>query len=425
VSEPPIEPERPGFGAWLRRAAVDVRPLRASRDFRRLWFGTGISAIGSQITTVAIPYQVYQLTGSTLLVGLLGVAALVPLLTVPLYGGAVADAVDRRRLLLFSDLALALVTVALLANALLDHPNVALLFVAEAAATSAYGFQRPARNALTPKLVPEGQLTAAIAIEDVVFNLAHTAGPALAGLLIALFGLGGAYAFDLVTFGASLGAIWLLPALPASPDADRPGLRAVLDGLRYVRTKKELLGIFLVDTNAMVFGMPSALFPAYAAHIGGGAGTVGLLYAAPYGGAFAASLASGWVGHVRRQGLGVCIAAALWGAAIAVFGLATSLWLALGMLAVAGAADFISAILRSTIMLSVTPDHLRGRLSGIELAQVASAPQLGNVEAGVVASLVNLRFSIVSGGMACVAGTAVIALALPAFVRYDARRRRE
>jgi MFS family permease len=216
-------------------------------------------------------------------------------------------------------------------------------------------------------------------------------------------------------------AIWLLPASRALADVGRPGLRAVLDGLRYVRTKKELLGIFLVDTNAMIFGMPSALFPAYAAHIGGGAGTVGLLYAAPYAGAFAASLGSGWVGHVRRQGIGVCIAAALWGAAIAVFGLVTSLWIALAMLAIAGAADFYSAILRSTILLTATPDHLRGRLSGIELAQVASAPQLGNVEAGVVASLAGLRFSIVSGGVACIAGTALIALALPAFRRYDAK----
>jgi MFS family permease len=422
--EPPIEPERPGVTGWVRRAAIDVSPLRISRDFRRLWFGTGISAIGSQITTVAIPYQVYQLTGSTLLVGLLGVAALIPLLTVPLYGGAVADAVDRRRLLLYSDLALALVTVALVANALLDDPSVPLLFVAETAATAAYGFQRPARNALTPRLVPADKLTAAIAIEDVFSNLAHTAGPALAGLLIAVLGLSGAYTVDLLTFGASLAAIWVLPSMPASPDADRPGLRAVLDGLRYVKTKKELLGIFLVDTNAMIFGMPSALFPAYAAHIGGGAGTVGLLYAAPYAGAFAASLGSGWVNHVRRLGVGVCLAAGLWGAAIAVFGLATSLWLALAMLALAGAADFVSAVLRSTILLSATPDHLRGRLSGIELAQVASAPQIGNVEAGVVASVVSLRFSIVSGGLVCVAGTALIALTVPALVHYDAHRSR-
>ena len=409
----------------MRRVAVDVRPLRGSRDFRRLWFDTGISAIGSQITTVAIPYQVYQETRSTFLVGLLGIAALIPLLTVPLYAGALADAVDRRTLLLFSDLALAAVTCVLLSNALLDAPNVPVLFLAEAAATAAYGFQRPARNALTPRLVPEGQLTAAIAVEDVIFNLARTAGPALAGLLILVFGLAGAYAIDLATFAASLVAIWLLPKFPPSPEADRPGLRSVLDGLRYVRTKKELMGIFLVDTNAMIFGMPSALFPAFAEKLGGGAGTVGLLYAAPYCGALGASLASGWTSHVRRQGLAVCAAAGLWGVAIALFGLSTALWVALAMLAVAGAADYFSAVLRSTIMLSVTPDRLRGRLSGIELAQVASAPQLGNVEAGAVASLFGLRASIVSGGLLCVGGTVLIAALVPSLVRYDARRSRE
>jgi MFS family permease len=181
--EAPLGADRPGVVGWLRRAAVDTRPLRGSRDFRRLWFGTGISAIGSQITTVAIPIQVYELTGSTLLVGLLGAVALVPLLTVPLYAGAVADAVDRRRLLLLSDVALALVTVVLLLNALVDEPSVPLLFGAEALATAAYGFQRPARNAITPRLVPDDQLTSAIAIEDVVFNLAHLAGPALAAAL--------------------------------------------------------------------------------------------------------------------------------------------------------------------------------------------------------------------------------------------------
>ena len=421
----PDVPERPGASGWLRRVAVDVRPLRTSRAFRRLWFGTGISAIGSQITTVAIPIQLYQETRSTLLVGLLGIAALVPLLTVPLYAGAVADAVDRRRLLLVSDVALALVTVVLLGNALLPDANVPLLFAAEFASTAAYAFQRPARNALTPRLVPDDQLTAAIAVEDVVFNLARVAGPAAAGGLIYLLGMAGAYAVDLATFAASLVAIWLLPAAPAAQGAGRPGLGSVLEGVRYVRRKPVLMGIFLADTNAMIFGMPSALFPAFGEELGGGPGLVGLMYAAPYGGALAASLLSGWVSHVRRQGAGVLIAAGAWGAAIAVFGLAHSIPLALAMLAVAGAADFVSAVLRSTIMLAATPDELRGRLSGIELAQVASAPQLGNLEAGVVASLVNLRFSIVSGGIACIGGTVLVALALPALVRYDARRPRE
>ena len=404
--------------AILSRLAVDIRPLRSSAAFRRLWFGTGISAIGSQITTVAIPFQVYAETKSTFLVGLLGVAALVPLLTVSLIAGAVADAVDRRRLLLLSDVALAAVTVGLLLNALRPDPSISLLFVAEALATAAYAFQRPARNALTPKLVSDDQLLAAIAVEDVVFNLARVAGPALAGVLIATLGLAGAFAVDLATFAASFVAIWLLPKLPPIEGAERPSLGSIAAGFRYVRGNPALLGIFTVDTNAMIFGMPSALFPAFAEELGGGPEVVGILYAAPSAGAFAASVVSGWIGHVRRQGLGVCVAAAAWGVAIAAVGLATSVWLAAAMLAAAGAADFVSAVLRSTIMLQVTPDAMRGRMSGIELAQVAGAPALGNLEAGVVASLVGLRFSIVSGGIACVVGTFAVAAALPRFVRY-------
>ena len=414
-------PEPPERGL-LARIAVDIRPLQESRDFRRLWFGTGISAIGSQITSVAIPYQVYQETGSTLLVGLLGVAALVPLLVVPIYGGAVADAVDRRRMLLLSDVALLLVTGGLVVNALLPDPAVWFLFVAEALSTAAYGFQRPARNALTPRLVRDDQLLAAIAVEDVVFTLARVAGPVMGGGLISAAGLAGAYAIDLATFAASLLAIWLLPAVPPSPDADRPSLRSIADGFRYVVSKKVLLGIFLVDTNVMIFGMPRALFPAFAEKLGGGAGVLGLFYAATSAGAFLASLTSGWMMAVRRQGLAVCIAASAWGVAIAIVGFAEAVWFALLFLAVAGAADFVSAVLRSNILLTATPDSMRGRVSGLELAQVAGAPEIGNVEAGIVAELAGVRASIVSGGILSVVGTVVIAAAIPSLVRYDARR---
>jgi MFS family permease len=413
-------PEPPERGL-LARIAVDIRPLRESRDFRRLWFGVGISAIGSQVTTVAIPFQLYDETRSTLLVGLLGLAALVPLLIVPIYGGAVADAVDRRRMLLVSDVAQLLVTGALLVNALLPNPSIWFLFVAEALGTAAYGFQRPARNALTPRLVREDQLLAAIAVEDVVFTLARVAGPVMAGVLIAVVGLAGAYAIDMATFAASLAAIWLLPPVPPAPDADRASLQSILDGFRYVGRRKVLLGIFVVDTNAMVFGMPRALFPAFAEKLGGGPSVLGLLYAAPFAGALVASLTSGWMMSVRRQGLGVCVAAAAWGAAIALVGLAETVWFALLFLAAAGAADFISAVLRSNILLTVTPDSMRGRLSGIELAQVAGAPEIGNVEAGIVASLTSVRASIVSGGVLTVAGTVAVAAAIPALVRYDAR----
>jgi MFS family permease len=420
--DPAGETERPGRLGVFARIAVDVTPLRTSRDFRRLWFGTGISAIGSQITTVAIPFQVYDLTGSTLLVGMLGLVALVPLLTVPLLAGAIADAVDRRKLLLLSDVALALVTIGLLVNAMLPDPSVPALFVFEGLGVAAYAFQRPARNALTPRLVPLDQLTAAIAVEDVIFNLARVGGPAIGGLLIGSIGLAGAYAVDLGTFAASLIAVWLLPRVPAAPDADRPSLRSIVDGFRYVRRKPALLGILVVDTNAMIFGMPAALFPALAEELGGGPSLLGLLYSAPWAGALVASLLSGWVGRVRRQGLGVCVAAGLWGAAITLVGLADSARLALLFLAAAGAADFFSAVLRSTILLAATPDSMRGRLSGIELAQVAGAPALGIVVGGVVASLAGVRFSIVSGGIACIVGTVLVAALMPAFLRYDSRR---
>ena len=417
-------PEPPARGL-LARIAVDVRPLKESRDFRRLWFGTGISAIGSQITAVAIPYQLYQETGSTLLVGLLGIAALVPLLVVPIYGGAVADAVDRRRMLLLSDLALLAVTGGLVVNALLPNPAVWFLFAAEALGTAAYGFQRPARNALTPRLVRDDQLLAAITVEDVVFTLARVAGPMMGGVLISVVGLGGAYAIDLATFAASLLAIWLLPPVPPAHDADRPSLRSIADGFRYVLGKNVLLGIFLVDTIVMIFGMPRALFPAFAEQLGGGAGALGLMYGATSAGAFAASVTSGWMMTVRRQGLAVCIAAAGWGVAIAIVGFADALWFALLFLALAGAADFVSAVLRGNILLTETPDSMRGRVSGIELAQVAGAPEIGNVEAGIVASLTSVRASIVSGGILSVVGTVVVAAAIPALVRYDARRPRD
>jgi predicted MFS family arabinose efflux permease len=296
-----------------------------------------------------------------------------------------------------------------------------VLFAAEALGTAAYGFQRPARNALTPALVPDGQLLAAIAVEDVVFTLARVAGPAAAGLLIDGVGLAGAYAFDIATFSASLLAIWPLPSAPAGPDADRPTLRSIIDGFRLIRRRKALLGIFVVDTNAMVFGMPRSLFPALADRLGGGPSLLGFMYSSLFAGALVASLVSGWMNEVRRQGLAVCLAAAAWGVAVALLGFAQTAWLALALLALAGAADFVSAVFRSNILLTVTPDSMRGRLSGIELAQVAGAPEIGNLEAGIVASLTSVRTSIVSGGVLTVIGTVIAALALPAFVRYDAR----
>jgi MFS family permease len=424
--ETPPGADRPGLREVLARVAIDTRPLRSSPSFRWLWLGQTVSYIGSQVVGVAVPYQVYQLTGSTLAVGLVSFVELLPLLTLTLIGGAIADAVDRRRLLLWTEAALLLTGVGFVVNASLDEPRVWALYVLGFLAASFFCLGVGGMRSLTPHLVPEDQIVAASNLNGLYSNLGAVAGPALAGLLIAAIGLPLTYVLDVVSFGASLLSIWVLPRIPSDPEADRPGLRSVVEGFRYLKNHRVVLGSFLVDSNAMVFGMPSALFPALAAnHFGGGATTVGYLYAAPYAGALLCSLTSGWTSHVRRQGLAVLVAAGLWGAAITVFGLVDSLWLALVFLAIAGGADLISALFRSAILLSATTESMRGRLAGIEFAQVASAPTLGNVEAGLVASLTSIRFSVVSGGVLCVAGTLVIGLLLPALARYDAKAPRE
>jgi MFS family permease len=413
-----VEPlERSGL---LVRLLVDIRPLRL-RDFRRLWVGQAISLLGSMVSFVAVPYQLYQLTHSTLQVGLLAFCDLVPLLTLALIGGTIADAVDRRRLLLVTEVGFAVVSLLLAANASLAHPQVWALYALAFLGAAFWSLGSPALRSLTPRLVPEDQLTAAVALNSVYSNLGAVAGPAFGGVLIAAFGLTTTYLIDFGSFAASLVAIALLPAIPPDEKADRPGLRSLREGLRFVRRQRVVMGIFLLDTNAMIFGMPSALFPAFAEQrFHAGAGTVGLLYGAPYAGALAASVVSGPIQRIRRQALAVAVFAAAWGVAIVGFGFASALWLALIFLALAGAADFVSAALRSTIVLQATPDPMRGRVSGIELAQVASAPTLGNVEAGVVASFTSLRFSVVSGGIACVLGTIGLVATIREIVRYQA-----
>ena len=423
--ETPPGTDRPGLRELLARVTVDTRPLRDSRPFRWLWLGQMVSFVGSQVVAVAVPFQMYELTGSTLAVALVSLAELLPLLTLTLVGGSIADAVDRRSLLLVTESALAVTGIGFVVNASLDEPKVWALYVLAFAAASFFCLGVGAMRSLTPHLVPPEQLPAAAALSGIYLNFGAVAGPAIGGILIAAIGLPLTYALDVVSFGASLLSVFALPRIPASPDAERPGLRSVIQGFRYLKDQRVVLGSFLVDANAMVFGMPSALFPALAAErFGGGAQTVGYLYAAPYAGALVCSLLSGWTGHVRRQGLAVLVAAAAWGAAITAFGFAESLPLALVLLALAGGADLISAVFRSAILLSATTESMRGRLAGIEFAQVASAPTLGNVEAGLVASLTSVRFSVVSGGVLCVIGTVAIGLALPVLARYDSRELR-
>jgi MFS family permease len=419
----PSEVRLPPKG-W-RRLAIDLGPLRRHPAFRRLFVGQTISTFGSEISAVAAPFQLYELTHSTLQVGLLSLCELVPLLTLSIVGGAIADAIDRRRLLLWTEALLAIVSAGLALNASLEQPRVWALYVLATLSMCIFSFGVAGMTTVIPRLVEPEELAAANAIESLYSSSTSVGGPAIGGILIAAAGISGAFWIDAGTFAASLWSIWMLPKLPPAHDADRPSLRSIAEGFRFVVSKKVLLGMFLTDSNAMVFGMPRALFPALAKKFGGGATVVGLLYAAPYAGALLASLLSGWIGHVRRQGLVVAVAAGLWGVFIVAFGFAGSLWLALLLLAGAGAADNVSAVMRQTILFSVTPDRMRGRVSGIEFAQVASTPALGNLEAGVVASLTSLRFSIVSGGVLCVVGTLVIAALFPAFVRYDAREARD
>jgi MFS family permease len=404
----------------LARMRVDTRPLR-HRSFRHLWIGQAVSSLGGEIGVVAVPYQVYSLTHSTAAVGLLGVATLVPLVTVSFVGGALADALDRRTVLLRTEVGMAVVTGLFLVNALLPHPQLWALYVLQALAMAIFSLGRPALSSLNPRLVPDDEIAAAAALGSVYNSLASVGGPALGGLLIAGAGVSWTYAIDLATYAASFAALWALPKLPPLGEVDRPGLGSILDGFRFLKGRQALIGIFAVDSSAMVFGMPSALFPALALTRFHSVAVVGYLYAAPAVGALIGSLTSGWTGHVRRQGLAVTIAACGWGVAIAAFGFTTSLWPALALLAVAGGADFFSAVLRGTMLQRSTPDHMLGRLSGIEWAQVAGAPNLGDVEAGVLASLTSLRFSIVSGGVLCVAACAATALALPRFRHYDSR----
>jgi MFS family permease len=402
-----------------RRLGLDLTPLRTSRDFRLVFFGGAVSGFGSFITYVTIPYQVAKLTGDPLMVGLIGVCELVPLLIMAFVGGALADYLDRRLLVRGGELALAALCGVLLVNALSDRPHLWLLFVVAALTAAVDGLQRPALEAMIPRLVRPEELPATMAMNSLGMQVAQLGGPALAGLLIATVDLAWVYAFDLVTFAVSLTCLTLVKAVPPPPAADRPSLRSVVTGLRYARSRPELMGTYLVDINAMFFGMPQALYPFLATQLGGPK-VLGLLYAAPAAGSLLATLGSGWTGRVHRHGLMVIIAAAFWGVGIVGVGLSHTLWLTLACLAFAGGADMISGIFRAVIWSQTIPDHLRGRLAGIEMLSYSTGPLLGQLRSGFMArTRLGVGGSIWVGGVLCIVGTLALAAALPRFARYD------
>ena len=405
---------------WLRRVAVDVTPLR-NPDFRRLWIGNGVSHVGYQVTAVAMPVQMYQITGSSFWVGLLGIAALIPLLVFALWGGAVADAADRRRVLLVSSLVVWAATLGLLVQAVLDVGSPALLLALTAVQSVGFAVSAPTRSAIVPRLVSVELLPAANTLNFTVSNVGAIGGPLVAGVVLAWWDFAVAYAVDAVLFTVALWAALRLPPLPPLQEgqvATGRGLRAVVDGLRYIMGQPVLWLSFAIDIVAMVLAMPRALFPEVAVTRFGDEAIAGWLFSAIAIGAVVGGVFSGWIGRVRRQGVALVAAVVCWGLAISAAWYATSLWLMVVLLAAAGLADLVSAVYRQTIVLVYAPDEMRGRLQGVFTAVVAGGPRLGDLRAGTMAVVASPGIAWAGGGVACAVVAVVLALMFPALLRY-------
>jgi MFS family permease len=410
---------------WRQFLLPDTAPLRESRSFRLLWIGQLISLSGSQLRLVALPYQIFVLTGSSFAVGLIGVFQAVPILLLSLFGGVIADAVDRRRLLLITQVGLAAVSLALAIATQAGAASVPLLYVLTAIGACFSALDNPTRASLAPTLVERRLIRAAMALNQTIFQFALVFGSALAGIIIARFGLAGAYWLDVGSFAAAFVAVWMLRTPPRVRAERQPVLRSLVEGVRYLGVTRILLATMSLDFLATFFGSPRALFPYFADrvfHVGPEG--LGLLYASMGAGALVASVASGWTARVQRQGLTVLIAVAVWGLAIALFGVLDERWfvLALVLLAIANGADAVSSIFRGTILQLIVPEALRGRLNAINIMFVLGGPQLGQFESGAVAALWSPMASVVSGGLACVASVVAIAAWVPEVARYRAHR---
>ena len=404
----------------LKRVLLDTAPLRLDRDFRWLWTGQAINGIGSQITRLALPYQVYVLTNSTLAIAALTLFQLLPILVFSLGAGSIADAVDRRRMLRITQLGLMACSLFLAILAFQPSVPLPLLFLVAFASAAFASLDQPARSSAIPRLVPRERLPAAIALGQLNFQIASVVGPTVAGILIATVGLPGAYLVDVASFAASLGALAAISPIPPLLGAARPGLAAIREGLRFAIQRRVILATYVIDLDAMIFGMPTSLFPVLALDVfHAGPQGLGLLAAAPSVGALLGALLSGWVSSVRRVGLAVIVAVAIWGVAITLFGLSEfSFVLALFFLAVAGAADVLSAVFRSTIVQLAAPDNLRGRISSIHILVVTSGPRIGDIEAAAVASVIGAQASVVSGGVLCLLGLVGVVRLFPELARH-------
>jgi MFS family permease len=403
------------------KIAADTAALRESRDFRLLTLGAIVTGLGTQAALVALPYQVYVQTRSAFLTGLLGLVELAPLVTASLLGGALADRSDRRQLLLVTQVALVAGAAALAAAAFAGHPPVWLLYVLAAAAAGSAAMERVARQSMVPNMVAPEQLRSALSLTFGLSQLTMVVGPAIGGILISAGGVGTPYTVDAVScLGMVAAALAMRPQPPLRVERHEPVLRSIRDGLAFVRRSQALVGSFVIDLFAMSFGMPRALFPVLSITLfHAGASGTGFLFASVSAGATVAALTTGWLENARRLGRIVLVSVAVWGLAIAAAGAVSTIVLACVLFAVAGAADSVSAVCRSTISQTVTPDHMRGRMSSVFSLVVASGPRLGDVESGSVASAASPRFSVVSGGLACVASVAVVAMLFPKFAAYE------
>jgi MFS family permease len=421
-----VDPDPAGAGSPPRtvrglvgRHAVDTRPL-AVPAYRRLLVGQGTAFVGAMLTQVAVPVQVYAISHSTLYVGFVGLAGLVPLVVFALYGGAIADAVDRRRLYLWSSVGTWGVTLALLAQTLAGLDNVAVILLLVMVQAAMYAIASSSRGAIIPRIVATELVPAANTLNFTVGNVGQVVGPLVAGVLVNLHnGFAYAYGVDALLFTAALYSALRLPPIPPEHGAGRPGLRTIASGLRFIVVNPVLLMSFAVDIVAMTLAMPRALFPAVADERFSGA--VGPLYAALAVGAVLAGLSSGWIGRVRRQGRALVLAIVAWGAAVALSGLAHRLWLVVALLALAGAADLVSSVYRQTILQTYAPDEMRGRMQGVFTAVVNGGPRLGDVRAGTTAAAAGVTASWVGGGVACIVVVLVAGMSVRRFWRYDAR----
>ncbi len=398
---------------------LDLSPLKVSRDYRLLFFGQLVSFFGSMMTFIIVPWQMYQLTGSSAMVGYIALAEFVPMFCLAFVGGALADFVDKRQMLRLTEIGQTLLTGVLLLNALLDRPQIWIMFVCVAVHAGLAALQRPAFESFIQKIIPPELMAAVMALNSIRFHIGMIVGPAIAGIIASQFSAASAYAIDLITFAASLAAVFLLRFVPPPENAEPPSFAGVRKGIRYAFSRQELLGTYFIDIAAMFFAFPQALYPALASIYGDK--YVGFFPAAIAIGALTASLTSGWASKVNRHGAYVIAAAVLWGVGILLFGLSNGILTALFFLAAAGFFDMISGIFRGAIWNQTIPNYLRGRLAGIEMISYLTGPMLGSAKMGLVAERFGVRAALVSGGILCVVAVAATALLLPKFFTYDGR----